>query len=279
MKVENPKDSWFAVIFSVACPGAGQIYAGRFKRGIVFLIFIVFSLVAVMLAFWHPSLRIGAGLLWIAAVYLWFLIFIFVDAYQCANQYNKKHFLKQQFVFRNRFLAILALAVYYLAATAVPETIKNHWMQACRVWRGSMSPTLLHNDLLMADSFIYKYSEPKRGDVVVLKYPYGPREFIKRIVGLPNEILEIKEGRVYINGAALKTPKTFDQTTYFNIGPYAQFGVPVKIPDNTYFVLGDNSQVSHDSRFFGPVSKNNIKARVYKIYYPFHRSGSIYESH
>ena len=139
-----------------------------------------------------------------------------------------------------------------------------------------MTPTLIVGDRIFVDKTIYKKADPKRGDVVVFISPDDSMKFyIKRIVGLPGETIEIKNGAAVINGITVKEPFVFKRITYYNKGDYAKAGQPVKIPDSCYFTLGDNSVSSKDSRYFGFVTRKSIKGKAYKIFYPFDRSGSI----
>jgi signal peptidase I len=138
-----------------------------------------------------------------------------------------------------------------------------------------MEPTLLQGDLILADKAIYKKSEPKRGDIIVFIYPEDTKKmFVKRLVGLPGETIEIKNGSILINGTILTEP-FFANKYYYNRGDYAKEGQAITIPQDSYFVLGDNSTSSKDSRYWGFVPKKYIVGKAYKIYYPFNRSGPV----
>lgn len=146
-----------------------------------------------------------------------------------------------------------------------------------------MRDTLLEGDLILVNKFIYGAKIPftdyrlaalrnlKRGDVIVFIFPQDTKkDFIKRLIGLPGETVEIKNGSVYINGSAL-TEYPFSQIYYYNRGNFESEDMKVVVPANSYFVLGDNSRSSQDSRYWGFVPKKNILGKAMIIYWPPNR--------
>ncbi len=161
--------------------------------------------------------------------------------------------------------------------------IRAFVIQAFKIPSGSMRSTLLEGDLILVNKFIYgakvpladlslpAIRQPNRGDVIVFIYPENPKkDFIKRLVGLPGETLEIKNGTVYINDKPLLDP-IFNQRYYYNRGEFGQEGRKIKIPEDNFFVLGDNSASSQDSRYWGFVPRKNILGKALVIYWPPHR--------
>lgn len=131
---------------------------------------------------------------------------------------------------------------------------------------GSMKNTIYPNNKLIASRLSYINKAPERFDIIVFKYPDNEKEsFIKRIIGLPGETIEIIDGKVYINNKKipLSEPYITSETPLGNFGPY-------KIPKNHYFVLGDNRNDSKDSRYWENkfVAKNKILGKVIFKYYP-----------
>ncbi len=129
----------------------------------------------------------------------------------------------------------------------------------------SMEPNLHDQELILVDKWTYLFHPPARGDVVVFKAPPNPAlDYIKRVVGLPGDVLTIKDTTVYVNGAALTEP-------YIQPGnqgnPYPSFTNRV-IPPNTYFVLGDNRNGSSDSRDWGCLPRANVIGRAALVYWP-----------
>ncbi len=193
-----------------------------------------------------------------------------------------------------------AIVVAMLLAFAIRVFV----VQAFKIPSGSMIPTLLIGDHILVSKLSYgfqwpsdcrfhlsfppvtcyasqtvlPFSSPKRGDVIVFRYPEDEeKDFIKRIVGLPGDTVEIKNKTVYINGQA------FDDTAFTQrvdpglidglINPRDNFG-PVTVPDDAYFVMGDNRDQSLDSRFWGYVRDTKIKGKAFRIYWSWNGQGN-----
>ena len=133
--------------------------------------------------------------------------------------------------------------------------------QAFQVEQYSMEPTLLPHDRVLVDKFLYRLRQPRRGDVIVLKYPLNPqRNYIKRIVALPGDTLQVKDGKLFINATQVREP-------YVNGVPQGDFG-PMTVPEDSVFVMGDNRNNSEDSRSFGALKKEQIVGQAILIYWP-----------
>jgi signal peptidase I len=133
--------------------------------------------------------------------------------------------------------------------------------QNFRVQGTSMFPTLHNGDFVLINKADYLLHSPQRGDIVVFKYPLNPRQdFIKRVIGLPGNIVRIANGRVYINGHPLKEPYIDEPTD----GTYG----PVRVPQSEYFVLGDNRNDSWDSRGWGFLPRSDIIGKALVAYWP-----------
>lgn len=134
----------------------------------------------------------------------------------------------------------------------------------------SMAPGIANGERLFINKFVYHFERIHRGDVVVFWYPLDPsKSFIKRVVGLPGESVQIRRGRVYVNGRKLEEPYVLpryrDDTSY----------APVRVPPGEYYVLGDHRDDSNDSRMFGPVPRRYIYGKAVFAYWPMDRFGSI----
>ncbi|MGI6451871.1 MAG: signal peptidase I [Syntrophomonadaceae bacterium] len=129
---------------------------------------------------------------------------------------------------------------------------------------GSMLPTIREQDRVMVNKFIYYFKEIQRGDVVVFDPPEALKseiDYIKRVIGLPGETVEIKEGKVFIDGRALEEP-------YLNEGLSYEYG-PVVVPEDSLFVLGDNRNSSYDShRWNAWLTQDRVKGKAFLIYWP-----------
>ncbi len=129
----------------------------------------------------------------------------------------------------------------------------------------SMEPNLHDQELILVDKWTYLFHEPARGDVVVFKAPPNPAvDYIKRVIGLPGDVITIKDTTVYVNGVMLTEPYIRPE----NQGnPYPSFTNRI-IPPNTYFVLGDNRNGSSDSRDWGCLPRANVIGRAAFVYWP-----------
>ena len=143
-------------------------------------------------------------------------------------------------------------------------------VQAFYIPSGSMEPTLMVNDRILVAKFLYRFEPEARGDVIVFRYPLNPqRDFVKRVIGLPGNQAQLKEGVVYINGQRISEKGYTIKPDYGNYGP-------VTVPRGDYFVLGDNRNNSEDSRFFGYVPRANIIGKAIFIYWPPQRIGFVH---
>ena len=163
-----------------------------------------------------------------------------------------------------------------LVALVLTLIIRTFVVQAFKIPSGSMRPTLLEGDKLFVNKYIYRFKSPQRGDIVVFKYPVDrKKDFIKRLVAFGGEEVEIRDGKIYVDGRALDDPKTFGKFYYYNHDPYGGPREVVKVPADNYFVLGDNSANSTDSRFWGFVPKKNMLGKAIFRWWPLNRFGKI----
>ncbi len=161
--------------------------------------------------------------------------------------------------------------------------IRTFIIQAFKIPTGSMRLTLLEGDRILVSKYRYGpkfpfthyrlpgFIPPKRGDVIVFVYPEDKsKDFIKRLVAVGGETVEIKDGRIYINGRALEDPP-FNGIYYYNRGDHGEVGQKIKVEKDHYYVLGDNSASSRDSRYWGFVPQDFVIGRAELIYWPLHR--------
>ena len=181
-------------------------------------------------------------------------------------------------------------------------------IQSFHIPSSSMVPTLKVRDRLFVSKFSYGVSlpftdkkvfqrHPQRGDVIVFRYPGDPyhrlslrliapairfltfkrikldphKDYIKRVIGLPGEVLEVREGKVYINGKPMNEPYAFHSVDDLSFNHYG----PVAVPSYSYFMMGDNRESSSDSRFWGFLERKYIKGKALFIYWPPNRMGII----
>ena len=163
-----------------------------------------------------------------------------------------------------------------VVALVLTLIIRTFVIQAFKIPSGSMRPTLLEGDKLFVNKYLYRFEMPKRGDIVVFKYPNDPKkDFIKRLVGFGGETVEIRDGKIYIDDKVLDDPASFGKFYYYNHDPYGAPGESTHVPPDSYFVLGDNSANSTDSRFWGFVPKKNMLGKAIFRWWPPKRIGTV----
>jgi len=168
-----------------------------------------------------------------------------------------------------------------IIAVVLALFIRAFFIQAFKIPSGSMKPTLQEGDKIMVNKLLYGPNipfthyripglrAPERGDIVVFKYPEDrKKDFIKRLIAVSGETVEVSNGNILINNERLAAPPEILKIYYYNRGHYGVEGNAVKVPENCYFVLGDNSDSSRDSRYWGFVPKDDIIGRAMFIWWP-----------
>jgi len=156
-----------------------------------------------------------------------------------------------------------------IISLAIIVPIRYFLIQPFFVKGASMEPNFLDGDYLIIDEISYRFESPQRGEVVIFRYPLEPSQFfIKRVIGLPGENVEVRDGKVYINGGELNESKYLQ-------GIETVGNIEVKLSENEYFVLGDNRNASSDSRKWGEVDKKLIIGRAWLRAWPFNRLGVV----
>lgn len=194
-----------------------------------------------------------------------------------------------------------------IIALVLALTIRVFLVQAFKIPSGSMIPSLQIGDHILVNKLAYglqvpqdcefeaallpvtcysssmllEFEKPKRGDIIVFRYPEDEhKDFIKRIIGLPGDTIEIREKIVSVNGEPFHddafTQRVDPGMIDGRINPRDNFG-PVTVPPDSYFVMGDNRDQSLDSRFWGYVQEHKIKGRAFLVYWSWHGQGSMAE--
>ncbi len=295
---KHRRQPWSAVVLSLIMAGLGHIYCGRFVKGLV-LAFLSCVFVPVLfgrLSVSNSSVRIAviiAALLASSAVWLVAIIDSWYTARHTAEVYTLKDY--------NRwYVYVLLVLMGTGGSTQIAFNVRSTLLEAFRVPVTSNYPTIVPNDRFLANKLAYKTSDPKRGDLIVFINPEDRRiNFIKRVVAIAGDTVEIKGGQLYVNDEKLQRQK-LAQSTLDNIrvevrgeplegdvfeetngnAKYKIFlaGPPhdttssdfakIKVPEHHCFVLGDNRNLSQDSRHFGPVPLATVKGRADYLYWP-----------
>lgn len=186
-----------------------------------------------------------------------------------------------------------------VVAFIIAMILRTFVIQAFKIPSGSMEDTLLIGDHLLVNKFLYgtkipftdsrilPIRDPQRGDVIVFEFPgdkemsfWSRRDFIKRVIGVPGDVVEVRNKNVYVNGELVKLPQEVHKSQYVipgctRIGQWDKEAPgyvrdcmkPVTVPEDSYFVMGDNRDYSRDSRFWGFVPQENIKGFAFIKYW------------
>lgn len=298
VQTKNKRWPWLAVTLSVIMAGLGHIYCGRFVKGLV-LAFLTCIFVPVLfgrLSVSNDSVRIAViitALFASSAVWLFAIIDSGYTAKHTADSYTLKDY--------NRwYVYVLLVMMGTGGSTQIAFNIRMNLLEAFRVPSASNYPTIDPNDRFLANKIAYKHSDPKRGDLIVFINPENRRiNYIKRVVAVAGDTVEIKDGQLYVNDEKLQR-QMLAQSTLDNIrvevkgeplegdvfyetngnakykiflarppDDYTSFDfAKITVPEHHCFVLGDNRVNSYDSRHFGPVPLATVKGRADYIYWP-----------
>lgn len=280
------RKSWLAAFLSALFPGIGQFYNGQVIKGIAFivLVFIAWALKA----FFAP--------LFIVAVLVYVLVI--KDAFDSAETLNGSN---DRFFRQRRAVVLLIVIMIGMQETPFAVLIKNNILEAFKIPSGTMYPTLKIGDhFLLAKSRPF-FTSPQRGDIVVFPYPENPtKNFVKRVIGLGGDKIQIVNGEMYINDQMIPSKKLdlreeSDGLWLNTIGPPIVYeerigdavycvqylrdksttnAGPWLVPQDSVFVMGDNRDNSQDSRVWGPVKSDTVKGKALKIYWSWDRGAN-----
>jgi len=158
--------------------------------------------------------------------------------------------------------ALIAIVLVFLI-------IRPFIVQAFYIPSGSMHPTLLEEDHILVNKFIYRFRDPRHGEVIVFKAPpqASPdgteKDFIKRVIGLPGDVIMVKDGKTYVNNKPLDEP-------YIQEPPLYEYG-PERVPEGKLFVMGDNRNDSNDSHQWGTLDRSRVLGKAMLIFWPLTR--------
>jgi len=264
MKKLKKRRSIIALLLSFVSPGLGKMYNGQIKKAII--LYLTGLFLGLILSF----LFVTNIYVLICSVVILICYFLFICFDAVRNSSQLKQIVLKSY---NRwyFYIIIALVSDFVISPAYGNFVKHNIVQAYRIRSSGMQPTLLVDDHILTNKFIYNYKGPVRGDVIVFVYPEDQKkDFVQRVIALPGEKVEIRNRKILINDKPIKDPW----------GGYGVKGGPVipsllqrdnygpkVVPSNSLFVLGDNRDNSMDRRYFGFVDMSAIKGKVLYIYW------------
>ena len=272
---ESPRPrAWIAAVLTWLAPGLGQAYAGAVARGTWICLAVTLASIGLVLLEVRLAALSGAGFVVLVLFTVAIRIWVMVDAMRIARHPAASRSL--------HWGVILASAVVYgWLLSPVPRVLT----QAFTIVSGTMIPTLLTGDHLLADMTAYGVRDPlfaarltsgappQRGDIAVFAWEGERGLFVFRIVGLPGEEIAIRDKQVYIDGTALAESYVVHGDSAVVAGNRDQLA-PLRIPPDRVFVMGDNRDRSYDSRFRGTVPIAALRGRAATIYYSRDESGS-----
>ncbi len=172
---------------------------------------------------------------------------------------------------------ILSSIEAIVVALALSVVLYLFFMTPHEVVGVSMVPNFQDGQHLIANKILYKFTEPKRGDVIIFRYS-ETQDFIKRVIGMPGDTISLMDGKLYVNDKELIEKEYLAPTVYTKGGDYLHEGETITVPEGRYFVSGDNRPHSSDSREFGPIETSSIKGKVWLVYFPFNEFKVVYHA-
>jgi signal peptidase I len=284
------RSPWLALVLSLFCTGLGQIYAGRIVRGLaLFLAFLLFAPLVLIASRLGPSTPVLVSLLLALAAVLSVMFFSIEDAYRQASKVRQSYQPKE---FNHPLLYVLFILVGVAYPVVSVVYLRAHAFEAFYIPTSSEAPNLLPGDHVLVNKQILQGKVPRRGDLVVFRPPQDrAQNWVKRVVGLPGDTVELRDNDVYVNGKKLERDRVppaslsaiqdaITGEVYYETNAGRRYMVMIsaakdspaaqkkKVPQGCCFVLGDNRNHSLDSRDFGCVALGDILGLVQYIYYP-----------
>ena len=179
-------------------------------------------------------------------------------------------------ILKRIWLFFLDFVETIVIALAIFVVVYQFLFQPHQVKGSSMDDNFHDGEYLLTDKVSYRFNNPKMGDVIVFKAPQNEDfDYIKRIIGMPGDQIMIDNNVVYVNGSVLNESGYLDDSVVTRPGLFLKDGLPVTIPPNAYFVMGDNRTNSSDSRDWGFVPSVNIVGKAWVQYWPINEAGII----
>ncbi|MGZ3692828.1 MAG: signal peptidase I [Bdellovibrionota bacterium] len=284
MKKRKP---WISLVLTLVCPGLGQLYNGNIPwAAAAFVLGTLLSTVSVVYLF-----DSFAKLIWALCLGLAFDLVFAVQAWIESRRLGEVQLKPYQRWWNYIGFALVLYGIPDGYGLFMPSRFLSFQIPS-----ESMVPTLLVGDRLVADGWSFWHQAPARGEVVVFDYPKDPTiKYVKRIVGIPGDTIEVKDGELYLNGKIVeqeRSGRTVDpvggwQPVEFmeNLGGVRhivyrtqpmlveKYG-PMKVPPDNYFMMGDNRDRSNDSRFWGFVRRDQIVGRMAYVYFSWDSESS-----
>ncbi len=298
VNIRNKRRMWVAIMFSLIMPGLGQVYCGRLARGLVltFLNMLPLPIIIGLLLASNPAsvvqqivgLIMAGGIVQLVAI---------IDSARLAKRTKTDYELKD---YNKWYVYVLLILTITVGSAGSGLYLRDQALEAFVVPVGSMYPTIFQGDRLLANKTAYNNADPVKGDIIVFCNPHNRKEnYVKRVVALAGDTVEVRDSELYINGEKLKRERLSDSPlatlkpkmqgeVFYEFNGQAKYKIimvapkegtkasatdfkQITVPKYHCFVLGDNRNNSKDSRSFGPIATASIKGRFDYLYFPAER--------
>ncbi len=273
----KPRKWWISGLLSFIRPGLGQIYNGQALKGVIyFLCYLSFPFLLIKILTFYPASHSILVICFLFFIPLVFFVLVIADAIYQSNKLRHEYILKRYnnpIVYIGIFLALVAMSELIPNLEFDKEKITSNYIQAYKIASVSMEPTLLPGDHILVDRRLAARN-PARGALSVFVYPKDEtKDFVKRVVALGGDIVEIRNKYLYVNNKLVKESQVIHKDKEVlpaSQSPRDNFG-PITVPTDSFFVMGDNRELALDSRFWGVVDKDKMKGTVTQIYWSWDR--------
>ena len=301
---KNRRRPWTAVMLSLILPGLGHVYCGKIEVGIVIAFIMTYFPYAWLVAIAKEGRFVSAMLAFFFSIPLLGAVLVPIDAYRCARRTRPDYQLKEY----NRasiYCVLLLMACGGTIGYAV--YLRDHCIAAFRVPSVSMYPTIQYGDRFLANKIAYNKTDPQKGDIIAFICPEDRNwKWIKRVVAVEGDTVEMKNNELYVNGTKLQRQSLCPASVknkgeivkgrlYLEKNDNAEYKIfiadsdepsddvitdfgPLKIGKEQCFVLGDNRNFSRDSRHTGPIPLATVEGKAVYLYFPggdWSRFGSL----
>jgi signal peptidase I len=269
----RPRNPWIAAGLTLFVGTTGLVYCGHLRRAVLWEIGEFFLLIAMgCLLLYLPNGRVA----WIATALLTLSINLglIADTIRIARRRERANKWYQRWWFYLGYPIVTGLVTL-----GVVQLSRTYWEEAFHIPTGSMSPTILKGDRILVDKLRYRTTPIDRGDIIVFKAndwqantvpnsaPAVRLCYVKRVVGLPGDVIEIRDEKLFRNGAAVDEPYAAFVPVSGKVDPRLTDMSPFRVGENELFVVGDNRRESLDSRFFGCIPRADVVGKVAIVYW------------
>ncbi|MFC1597829.1 signal peptidase I [Planctomycetota bacterium] len=266
-RITKPRRAWLAALLSLFGGPLGQVYVGRFRRSVV--LWAVGGVLLPILVFACISFPLGpSGLTLLCVCILGYPIYLAADAFLLARA-NRDAPLKR---YQRWWVYLLVFVAFCLANNTAARAVRSFIAEAFLVPTRAMAPTIEPGDRILVDKLWCNPKSLRRNDIVVFRSAgTGSPLYIMRLVGLPGDEIEIRDEHVLLNGTEWD-----DRYAVFggDLPSYPELTNcgPIRIPSDSFFVLGDNRRMSKDSRIIGPIPLSDLHGKARMIYWSRERT-------